>query len=463
MWGSQWAWAMLPSLSGFRDCSVNDYLLVAIVVLLAVATVLLLVLVLRRPPDPTDALAALAREQTLAAQGQVRTAHELEHVLVGQVGQRAREQREELSLSISRLSNNLVQQMTSIAGVQNNQIDSFAQQLAKLTEANELRLGEIRQTLESKLRELATDNAQRLEQMRVTVDEKLHATLEQRLGESFKQVSDRLEQVHRGLGEMQALASDVGDLKRVLSNVKTRGTWGEVQLGALLEQMLVADQFSNNVEVVPGSGERVEFAIRLPGRHDEHSIWLPIDAKFPREDYERLLVAHEQADPVAAESALKALALRVREEGKSIRNKYVSPPHSTDFGIMFLPTEGLYAEIVRRPGLLDDLQREHRIVVAGPTTLAAILSSLQMGFRTLAVEKRSSEVWQLLGAVKTEFGKFGDLLAKTKRQLELVTHSISDAETKTRTIERRLRKVESLPESATSVLLGDESERDPSG
>lgn len=434
----------------------NDYLLVAAVVLLAVTTVLLLVLVLRRPPDPSDALDDLARETADAGRNLDRTVSE-------QIGLRSREQREELSLSVSRLSNNLLQQMTSIASVQNNQIDSFAQQLQKLTDANEQRLGEIRLTLEQKLRELATDNAARLEQMRVTVDEKLHATLEQRLGESFKQVSDRLEQVHRGLGEMQVLASDVGDLKRVLSNVKTRGTWGEVQLAALLEQMLIPEQYAKNVETVPGSGERVEYAIRLPGRDQEQPIWLPIDAKFPREDYERLLLAHDQADPIAAETALKALTTRIREEGKTIRNKYVSPPATTDFGIMFLPTEGLYAEIVRRPGLLDDLQREFRIVVAGPTTLAAILSSLQMGFRTLAVEKRSSEVWQLLGAVKTEFGKFGDHLARTKKQLETVANSISDAESKSRTIERKLRKVESLPDTASAALLQDDSERDPSG
>jgi DNA recombination protein RmuC len=435
---------------------VTEYLLVAVLVLLAVATVLLLILVLRRTADPSAALTALSREQADATR-------ELDHSLSEQIGLRAREQRDELAVSISRFSNNFLQQMANIANVQNNQIDSFALQLQKLAQANELRLGEIRLTLEQKLRELSQDNAQKLEQMRATVDEKLHATLEQRLGASFKMVSDRLEQVHRGLGEMQVLASDVGDLKRVLTNVKTRGTWGEVQLGALLEQILIPEQYGVNIETVAGSGERVEFAIRLPGHQLDQPVWLPVDAKFPREDYERLLLAHDKADPLAAEAALKALSLRIREEGKSIRNKYVSPPGTTDFAIMFLPTEGLYAEVARRPGLLDDLQREFRIVVAGPTTLSAILSSLQMGFRTLQVEKRSSEVWQLLGAVKTEFGKFGDMLAKTRKQLETVTNTISDAESKTRTIERRLRKVESLPESSTASLLEEEPDRDPTG
>ncbi len=314
----------------------------------------------------------------------------------------------------------------------------------------------MRETLERRLRELQGDNAAKLEEMRRTVDEKLHATLEQRLGASFKQVSDRLEQVHKGLGEMQALASDVGDLKRVLSNVKTRGTWGEVQLASLLEQLLVPEQYAANVAPVPGSNERVEFAIRLPGRGDDAPVWLPIDAKFPREDYERLVIAQEKADPVAAEAAARQLEQRLRLEAKTIRTKYVSPPDTTDFALMFLPTEGLYAEVVRRPGLMDDLQRSWRVVVAGPSTLAAILSSLQMGFRTLAVEKRSSEVWQLLGAVKTEFGKFGDVLAKTKEQIDRASTTLGSAAVRTRAIERRLRDVESLPESTSAQMLEDD-------
>ncbi|EGC98454.1 Fis family transcriptional regulator, partial [Burkholderia sp. TJI49] len=326
--------------------------------------------------------------------------------------------------------------------------DTLHRQLTQLTEANDRRIGEVRATLEQRLKEIETNNAAKLEEMRRTVDEKLHATLEQRLGESFKLVSDRLEQVHRGLGEMQTLAAGVGDLKKVLTNVKTRGTWGEVQLEALLEQMLTPDQYAKNVATVPKSSERVEFAIRLPGRdagaRDAAPVWLPIDAKFPREDYERLIDAQERADAVAVEDAARALEARVRLEARTIAEKYVAPPHTTDFALLFLPTEGLYAEILRRPGLTDLLQRDYRVTVAGPTTLTALLNSLQMGFRTLAIEKRSSEVWQVLGAVKTEFGKFGDVLARTKSQLETVTRSIEAAEQRTRVMNRKLKQVEAL-------------------
>lgn len=336
--------------------------------------------------------------------------------------------------------------------------DTLNRQLTQLTEANDRRIGEVRATLEQRLKEIETNNAAKLEEMRRTVDEKLHATLEQRLGESFKLVSDRLEQVHRGLGEMQTLAAGVGDLKKVLTNVKTRGTWGEVQLEALLEQMLTPDQYAKNVATVPKSSERVEFAIRLPGRHDSANdaqpVWLPIDAKFPREDYERLIDAQERADAVAVEEAARALEARIRAEARTIAEKYVAPPHTTDFALLFLPTEGLYAEILRRPGLTDLLQRDYRVTVAGPTTLTALLNSLQMGFRTLAIEKRSSEVWQVLGAVKTEFGKFGDVLARTKSQLETVTRSIEAAEQRTRVMNRKLKQVEALPGEAAAGLLG---------
>jgi len=454
----------------------NEILLIAAVVLAALSTVLLLVLVLRSPPDnAAPVLDALAQ----ATRMQLDTQRELREETSAQ----ARENRRELGVSLADLGRSLTQQMGTIASVQNNQIDAFAQQLAKLTGANEQRLGalresneqrlnalregtetrleSLRETLERRLRDLQADNAAKLEEMRRTVDEKLHATLEQRLGASFKQVSDRLEQVHKGLGEMQALASDVGDLKRVLTNVKTRGTWGEVQLASLLEQLLVPEQYGCNVAPVPGSNERVEFAIRLPGSTSDAPVWLPIDAKFPREDYDRLVLAQERADPVAAEVAGKQLEQRLRLEAKTIRNKYIAPPATTDFALLFLPTEGLYAEIVRRPGLVDELQRSWRVAVAGPSTLAAILSSLQMGFRTLAVEKRSSEVWQLLGAVKTEFGKFGDVLAKAKEHIDRAGTTLGTAATRTRAIERKLRGVESLSGPAAAQLLDDEMQAEP--
>ena len=321
--------------------------------------------------------------------------------------------------------------------------DALGEQLRALTEANERRLAALQE-----------GNEKKLDQMRATVDEKLHATLEQRLGESFKQVAERLEQVHKGLGEMQVLARDVGALNRVLTNVKTRGIFGEVQLAGLLEQVFTPEQYSTNIATVPGSAERVEFAIRLPGqRGDGAPLWLPIDAKFPREDYERLLDAHERADPVAAETAAKAIETRLKLEARTIRDKYVAPPHTTDFAILFVPTEGLYAEALRRPGLVEAMQREHKVMLAGPTTLLATLNSLQMGFRTLALEKRSAEVWEVLGAVKTEFAKFGDVLAKTRKKLEEATNTIDAAEVRTRAMARQLKVVEALPEARALQLL----------
>ncbi|TMH79864.1 MAG: DNA recombination protein RmuC [Betaproteobacteria bacterium] len=349
----------------------------------------------------------------------------------------AQKQRIEVSARFSEFSQPLLVQMTA------------------LTETNEQRLREVRNTLESKLKDLQTENASKLDEMRKTVDEKLHVTLEKRLGESFKQVSDRLEQVHKGLGEMQTLAAGVGDLKRVLTNVKTRGTWGEVQLAALLEQTLTAEQYDVNVVTLPGSSDRVEFAIRLPGRSENKPIWLPIDSKFPIEDYERLLGAQERADPAGVEEAGKALESRLKLEARTIHEKYVGPPHTTDFALLFLPTEGLYAEALRRPGLADFLQREYRVTITGPNNLSALLNALQMGFRTLAIEKRSSEVWELLSAVKTEFGKFGDVLAKTRDQLETVTMSIGQAEVRTRQMAKKLKDVEALPASKTTRLLGE--------
>jgi len=307
---------------------------------------------------------------------------------------------------------------------------------------------------------LQDDNSAKLEQMRLVVDEKLHATLEKRLGDSFKLVSERLEMVHRGLGEMQSLASSVGDLKKVLTNIKARGMWGEVQLGALLEQILTREQYEQNVPTKKGSNERVEYAIKLPGRDGgDEMIWLPIDAKFPQEDYQRLVEAQEQANAELAEEAARQLENRIKLEARTIREKYIDPPHTTDFAILFLPVEGLYAEIVRKAGLCELLQREFRVVVAGPTTLAALLNSLQMGFRTLAIERRSSEVWALLGAVKTEFGRFGDLLDKTQKKLQEASSTIENAARKSRTIEKKLRDVQALP-SGEAVTLTEEVEEE---
>jgi len=337
------------------------------------------------------------------------------------------------------------------------QLDAMRRQIEVLTESNARRLLEVRATLEAKMRELQTDNGARLEEMRKTVDEKLHATLESRLSASFQQVSERLEKVHQGLGEMQLLAQGVGDLKRVLTNVKTRGTWGEVQLEMLLEQVLTPDQYAKNVETVAGSNARVEFALKLPGQAAGGApMWMPIDAKFPKEQYERLLEAADRADADGVALAGRELERAVRSEAKTIADKYVSPPQTTDFAILFLPTEGLYAEVMRRPGLADDVQRTCRVSIAGPSTLSALLNSLQMGFRTLALEQRSSEVWQVLGAVKTEFGKFGDVLSATRLTLEKAARNIESAEVRSRQMARKLKSVEALPSEAAQLMLGPE-------
>ena len=348
-------------------------------------------------------------------------------------------------------------QLTDMAGLQQRQLQGFGEQLAKLTLSNEQRLEAVRVTIEQRLEALRTDNAAKLEQMRATVDEKLQATLEQRLGESFKLVSERLEQVHQGLGEMKTLATGVGDLKRVLTNVKSRGGWGEVQLGALLDEMLSPGQFAQNVATRPGSRDVVEYAVKLPGRsEDGEPCWLPIDAKFPLDDYQRLQDAIEHADIAAVEASRKALEAFFKVEARKIRDKYVEPPHTTDFAILFIPTEGLYAEAVSRAGLADTLQRDFKVMLAGPMNLAAMLNSLQLGFRTLAIEKRSTEVWRVLGAVKTEFGKFGEILAKTKEKLDQVGKTLDDAGRKSTTIARKLRDVEALPEAeADRLLTGD--------
>ena len=330
----------------------------------------------------------------------------------------------------------------------------FSGDLTRLTEANERKLDSLRGAVEAKLGQIQEDNARKLEEMRRTVDEQLQGTLEKRLAESFKLVSERLEQVHKGLGEMQTLASGVDALTRVMTNVKTRGGWGEAQLGNLLADALTRDQYEANVATKPGSSERVEFAIKLPGKDDGNGVcWLPIDAKFPKEDYERLLDAAERADGDGVDFAGKSLEARMKMEARDIYEKYLSPPHTTDFAILFLPSEGLYAEVLRRPGLADHLQRNYRTMVAGPTTLWAILSSLQMGFRTLAIEKRSSDVWKVLGDVKTDFGRFGEALGKVRKKLDEAGSFIDQASTRTREIERKLRGVEELPAVEAQILI----------
>jgi DNA recombination protein RmuC len=367
----------------------------------------------------------------------------------------ARLAREEISSTLKFANDSQLRQMREVAGMQKDQLDSFSRQLLEMTQLNEKKFEAMRQAIETQLRTLQEDNSRKLEQMRAVVDEKLQSTLERRLTDSFKQVSERLEQVYKGLGEMRSLATGVGDLKKVLTNVKTRGTWGEIRLSHILEQILTPDQYAVNVATKKNSSERVEFAIKLPGpdSHPEKVVWLPIDSKFPQEDYHRLLDAQEAADKNLAEKSIKNLETRVKAEAKAIREKYLDPPQTTDFGIMFLPVEGLYAEVLRRPGLCDSLQREDRIVVTGPTTLAALLNSLQMGFRTLAIEKRSSEVWELLGTVKTQFGKFGDVLAKTKKKLQEASNTIDQAEVRTRVITRKLSKVQELPDSDSAKLM----------
>jgi len=349
----------------------------------------------------------------------------------------------------------LVRTLSQIGESQTTKFQAFTGQLKTLTESNQAGLQHLQQTVDGRLQELRTSNEKKLDQMREVVDEKLQSTLEKRLGESFKLVGDRLEAVQRGLGEMRSLASGVGDLKKVLTNVKTRGTWGEVQLGTLLDQILTPEQFDRNVKTNPDSRELVEFAIRLPGPDDDpqRCVWLPIDAKFPQEDYLRLVEASEQGDGARVQAATTALIRSIQDSARDVSSKYLNPPMTTDFAILFLPTEGLYAEALRHPGLVERLQREHRIVVAGPTTLAAVLNSLRIGFRTLAIEQRSSEVWKVLGAVKHEFEKFGNVLEKVKRQLETAGRTIDETGVRTRQMQRKLKSVEALPADAATEVL----------
>jgi DNA recombination protein RmuC len=362
--------------------------------------------------------------------------------------------RNEVGGAIGKFREDTQKQLTDNANMQLLQLQGFGEQLSKLTLSNDQRLEAVRVSVEQRLDALRVDNTAKLEQMRATVDEKLQATLEQRLGESFKIVSDRLEQVHRGLGEMQTLAAGVGDLKRVLSNVKTRGMWGEVQLAALLAEVLTPQQYGTNVETVPNSNKRVEFAIRLPGRGDDgRPCWLPVDAKFPLAEWQKLQDALERADAPAADMARKALAEFLRVQARMIHETYVAPPFTTDFAILFVPTEGLYAEMMARAGFAEMLQREFRVTLTGPTNFLALLNSLQMGFRTLAIEQRSSEVWKVLGAVKTEFAKFGDVIAKTKAKLDQASRTLDETGARSRAIARELRKVESLPEGESPTVL----------
>jgi DNA recombination protein RmuC len=425
-------------------------LLTLLLIAVLVALVLLVVLLLRRPDGRLE---LSLREEQRVGRGELRD--QLDSLSLQQ------EQRiEGFGGRLDTLRETLNDDARKARGEQTEALRSFAAALdarvGELTRNNAERLGELRATLENKLRELQVDNAAKLEQMRATVDEKLQTTLETRLGESFRLVSERLEQVQRGLGEMQQLATGVGDLKRVLTNVRTRGTFGEVQLGALLEQVLTIEQYETNCITVPGSSERVEFAVRLPGTHSDKPIRLPIDAKFPREDYERLMDAQDRVDVEAVAASSAALERQVRIEAKRICEKYVAPPHTTDFALLFLPTEGLYAEVLRRPGLFESLQRDQRVILVGPTTLLALLNSLQMGFRTLAIEQRSSEVWQLLGTVKAEFGKFAGILEKTRDQLDTVRNSIDKAGVRTRAIEKQLKGVETLPGIEAQKMLDDD-------
>jgi DNA recombination protein RmuC len=451
-----------------------------IVMALALASVVLLVALLMRKPPVLDT----GRAELMAAN------ERLERELRREISESSRGLRGEMTQTLSTFQQSLLQQGQEATRTQNQQIDAFGQQLALtqktlsdsltltqktltdtlstqlqgLSEANARRIAEVRQTLETQLNAMQQTNAAKLEEMRRTVDEKLQSTLEARLGESFKQVAERLEQVHHGLGQMQTLAQGVGDLQRVLTNVKTRGMFGEVQLEALLEQVLTPEQYGKQVETKPRSNQRVDFAIKFPGRSSDGApVWLPIDAKFPREDYERLLDAQDRADATGVESAGRALEVRIREEAKSICEYYLCPPYTTDFAILFLPIESLYAEVLRRPGLMDRIQRDYRVTLAGPTTLLAMLNSLHMGFRTLALEQQASEVWKVLGAVKTEFEKYGKWVEAVKDQVHKAADTLDKADTRAKMMRRALKNVEALPDNQAQALLpladnGDDSD-----
>lgn len=419
----------------------NEILLWGILVGLSLQVVLLLLLVLRPPSSLVEGIRQ-------AVEGHFREGRR-------EAAESAHNLREEVLNGLQKVGEVLAKTQETAARLHQDHFDRFSTHMKEALEADARALEQLRLTLDSRLLELQTQNEAKLEEVRRTVDERLHGTLERRLGESFRLVSERLENVQRGLGEMQELAAGVGDLKRVLTNVKARGTWAEAQLGAILEQFLAPEQYARNVETKAGSGARVEFAVRLPGRSDDPSaaVWLPVDSKFPQEDFLRLQEAAEEGDPEGVQRASEALARTLRGEAQKIGEKYLDPPATTDFAILFLATEGLYAEVLRQPGLVSELQQRHRILVAGPTTLAAILSSLRMGFQTLAIERRAAEVWDVLRAVKTEFSKFGEVLEQVRRQLQTASNTIGKAQTRTRAMERKLRSVESLPESDSARIL----------
>lgn len=425
----------------------TDLLILCRFILLAISAVLLIVVLIKLKTNVSSGVEETVRKELrLGREESAKTAKDL---------------REEVSAGQKFSLDTMVRTIGEMSKSQNHQLDSIARLIQELTESNRTEIEKLRTTIDTQLKQLQESNEKKLDQMRETVDEKLQTTLEKRLGQSFKLVSERLEAVQHGLGEMQNLATGVGDLKRVLTNVKARGTWGEVQLGALLEQILTPDQYDKNVCTRGDSQERVEYAIRLPGQDDnpESCVWMPIDSKFPQEDYLKLVEAADTADGDAVQKATAALLRSVHISAKEIRDKYLNPPATTDFAIMFLPTEGLYAEVLRQPGQVEKIQQDYRIVVAGPTTLSAILNSLRIGFRTLAIEKRSSEVWKVLAAVKTEFGKFGHVLKTVKRQLNAASNTIDQTGVRTRVMERKLRTVQELPsEESTEILELPDSE-----
>ena len=427
----------------------TNFLLAALAVLVSLNLVLLLRLSGRK--TSADAEQAVREELRDGREEAAKRSHEL---------------REEVSGSLSKTAQTLSGTVGQLGNVQKQQLEGVTTQVQALIETNQQRLDGLRATISEQLNEMREANEKKLEEMRRTVDEKLQGTLEKRLGESFKLVSERLDAVHKGLGEMQNLAAGVGDLKNVLTNVKVRGTWAEYQLEAILEQVLTPDQFDRNVATRKDSSERVEFAIRLPGRSDdpEDCVWLPIDSKFPQEDYLRLSEAANSADAEAVALSTRELLRSITQSAKTIAEKYLNPPQTTDFAVLYLPTEGLYAEVLRQPGLVSQLQQDYRVMVSGPTTIAALLNSLRLGFRSLAIEQQASEVWQVLGAVKTEFGRFGDVLAKVKKQLATASNTIENTERRTRAMARTLREVEQLPGAKSDELLEllpeDELEQD---